>query len=783
MTGLLVLLILFALFLIITINNRTGEHQKSLDQLNQKISSLSDKIELLSKSGSTISKAPEAPTKMIEKPKIAETPKAETPVYFKERIDTPKISSQGPEAPIVDRVTEPVSATPIKKKAAKKDLEKFIGENLINKIGIAVLVLGISFFVKYAIDKNWINESGRVLIGLACGTILIGIAHYIRKSYRSFSSVLIGGGLTVFYFSVAFAFHQYQLIGQQLSFAAMVIITTFAVFLSVIYDRKELAILAAIGGFVTPFLVSTGNENYIALFVYLCILNTGMMALSWFKRWHAINIISLFFTTIIYGGWLVRWFIFKDASLFPYKDAIAFATAFYFIFIAMNILNNLRLGRKFSGFDFMIVLGTNFLYFTSGMLALEMWSEGKYQGAFTAFIGIFNLALTFSFYNKKKIDPNFVSLLLGLSLTFISLAAPIQFRGNHVTMFWAAESVLLLWLFNKTKIQQLRIASMAMICLMLFSLLTTWFNYYLADSDVITIVFNRPFITSVSVIIALYIYYRLNNGEEKANVKMNAIDLKKINLFLVFMVAYVSGILEIYYQFNSRYPDLGIYTIYLELYSFIFVTATFWILRKSDSLPLLKFILTVLSLVLYLVNIQVNYELSKQLIQTGPASLFMGHWLFAGLLGWLSYDMIVFFFKKRNETWNEYLPHLGWLASLSIILLLSVELSQILFWTSYEDPKEWSWLENLYYRAGLSIIWGVCSFVMMWIGMRVGFKTLRIVSLSVFMVTLIKLFFYDIRNVPPGGKIAAFILLGILLLTVSFMYQRLKKMIIDNPTD
>ncbi|MEI8059934.1 MAG: DUF2339 domain-containing protein, partial [Ferruginibacter sp.] len=82
------------------------------------------------------------------------------------------------------------------------DLEKFIGENLFNKIGIAVLVFGIGFFVKFAIDKNWINEYGRVAIGLFCGIILISLAHYLLKSYRSFSSVLAGGGIAVFYFTI-----------------------------------------------------------------------------------------------------------------------------------------------------------------------------------------------------------------------------------------------------------------------------------------------------------------------------------------------------------------------------------------------------------------------------------------------------------------------------------------------------------------------------------------------------------------------------------------------------
>jgi len=205
------------------------------------------------------------------------------------------------------------------------DIEKFIGENLVNKIGIAVLVLGIAFFVKYAIDQEWINKVGRVCIGLFCGIILTGLAHRLRKNYHSFSSVLIGGGLTVFYFTIAFAFHQYQLISQSAAFGSMVIITVFAVLLSVLYNRIELGMLATIGGFITPFLVSTGEGNYVVLFTYLCILNAGLIILAYYKRWRILNFIAFVFTWIIYLLWI---FTQRGGVIFPYRGAFIFAAVF-----------------------------------------------------------------------------------------------------------------------------------------------------------------------------------------------------------------------------------------------------------------------------------------------------------------------------------------------------------------------------------------------------------------------------------------------------------------------
>jgi len=281
------------------------------------------------------------------------------------------------------------------------DLEKFIGENLFNKIGIAVLVFGIGFFVKYAIDKNWINEYGRVAIGFVCGIILIGLAHYLRRNYRSFSSVLAGGGIVVFYFTIALAFRQYNIISQPVAFILMVIVTAFAVMLALVYNRSELAVIAAVGGFLTPFLVSTGQGNYIILFTYLIILNAGLLALSYFKKWPLINVLALFFTIIIYGGWLVDVFLFHTETP-PYNNAFLFATIFYFIFLSMNMLHNISRQKPFKAFDFFILLLINATYFAAGIFILSGLHNGEFKGLFTVAMGIINFVLAFFFFTTQK---------------------------------------------------------------------------------------------------------------------------------------------------------------------------------------------------------------------------------------------------------------------------------------------------------------------------------------------------------------------------------------------
>ena len=180
------------------------------------------------------------------------------------------------------------------------DLEKFIGENLVSKIGIAILVLAIGFFVKFAIDNDWIGPVGRVCIGILCGGILVFLAHKLRNSYKAFSSVLAGGGLAVFYFTITLAYHQFNLFSQTASFVIMVVITIFAVVLSILYDRQELAIIALLGGFAAPFLVSNGSGNYKVLFIYLLILNSGLLVIAYNKAWRLMNLLAFLFFRLFF---------------------------------------------------------------------------------------------------------------------------------------------------------------------------------------------------------------------------------------------------------------------------------------------------------------------------------------------------------------------------------------------------------------------------------------------------------------------------------------------------
>lgn len=388
--------------------------------------------------------------------------------------------------------------TPSVRKQKKVNYEKFIGENLFGKIGILVFVIGVGFFVKYAIDKDWINETLRTVLGFLTGSALLVVAERLQKKYRTFSSLLAGGAFAVFYLTVAIAFHFYHLFPQTVAFIILIVITLFMSILSVLYDRRELAIISLVGGFLAPFIVSSGDGNYMVLFTYISILNLGMFGLSIYKKWGELPVIAFVFTYLVMGLFLLTGYSTGTAIISVHL--FAFATLFYFIFL-LPILSILRIEaiKKNRGL-LLVIITNNFIYLLLGILFLRnMELAFKSEGLLSLFIAIINLVLVIWLRMSKKDYKFLIYAMLGLVLTFVSITIPIQLDGNYITLFWAAEMVLLLWLYVKSKIWIYERATLVLMGLTLISYLMDVSAVILSSSSSDTVFLNSSFATSLFV--------------------------------------------------------------------------------------------------------------------------------------------------------------------------------------------------------------------------------------------------------------------------------------------
>jgi hypothetical protein len=262
---------------------------------------------------------------------------------------------------------------------------------------------------------------------------------------------------------------------------------------------------------------------------------------------------------------------------------------------------------------------------------------------------------------------------------------------------------------------------------------------------------------------------------------INNLATKDILLACGWLLLYASGAFEVSYQFATRYPDIQLKWLYLLLYSIIFLLTLDAVGNRSSIIKKSAYIAVLLAagMLWFLLSAGYTFDIQQELQQHKANEIhFAAHWVSAGLM------IVVFLrlirlvrYKIQSSSINYTI--LTCLISVAAIVFISIELHLVanaifLPGTAPEDVR------RIYIRAGLPIIWSLCSFGMMWLGMNKKYKPLRIISLILFSLTLVKLFLFDIRNIPMAGKIAAFFCLGVILLIVSFMYQRLKKIIIED---
>jgi uncharacterized membrane protein len=659
------------------------------------------------------------------------------------------------------------------------DLEKFIGENLLSKIGIVIFVIGMGFLVKLGIDNNYITEGMRVILGVLIGGALIGLAHRLRKSFMAFSSVLIGGGLSVLYFTIAIAFHEYQILPQAAAFIIMVLITAFGVLLSISYNKKELAILALIGGFGTPFFLSTGEGNVPILFTYILILNIGMLTLVYFKKWNIINYLSFGFTLLLYVGVFttkymdtpdeLRWVMFS------------FLTAIYLIFYGMALIFNIRKHQQFKYAEIGQIFTNTAIYFGFGLSLISDYENGLFNGLFTAFIALINFAFGFILYKRDSIDKNIIYLIIGLVLTFVSLIAPIQLEGNHITLFWAFESVILLWLYTKSKIKLMEIAAMIVNVLLAISLLIDWQQNYFPHQGYIqlSIIINKVFITTIIVLGSLMgsmqIFKKLDPKEHILGLPIHFI--RSILNITFLSTLYLGVLFELNYQFIDAGFPISKSIILLGIYNVTFTSILFnWGQKPNQpnwntsllgiaSIGLVSYITFYLKYVIDARNSMLNniHELDYGF-----------YWHYVLFVGFILLFILVLKTIHSRYTWASQIGRFSlYTFSVISVIVISAEVIHLSIIYQYQPDVLSSNSFKDALKSVIPAVWGISALILMVLGMRFKLKSLRIASLALFLITVIKLFLYDLKG-NSTGKIVSFIALGAILLGVSFLYQKLK---------
>ena len=222
---------------------------------------------------------------------------------------------------------EPVPTGAPAREESPRELETRMGLTWVNRIGVLTLVLGAAFFFKYAVDNQWIGESGRVALGVFAGFAILTLADVMwRRGHRIFAQGITAAGIAILYLSFYATFGFYHLFEQSVAFLLMALTTAMMGTLAVRYNSVAISVLALIGGYLTPVVLSTDEDHPWALFGYILLLNLGALAVARYQKWRVLEYLVLAGTALLYGVWFVGRFN-------PEKCLVA--TVYLFAFYAL----------------------------------------------------------------------------------------------------------------------------------------------------------------------------------------------------------------------------------------------------------------------------------------------------------------------------------------------------------------------------------------------------------------------------------------------------------------
>jgi uncharacterized membrane protein len=407
----------------------------------------------------------------------------------------PSIKARAPVETSAEAPRSPVTPPPQARTIRPEQIESIIGRRWLGWAAVCVILFAAAFFLKYAFDNRWIGELGRVAIGVAVGvSMTMSGFKYHKRNWRIFSQILTAGGVVLLYLSVYAAFGYYHLATQKAAFVYLAILVAEAAGLALLYDAPAIAIMALIGGFLSPILLRSDRDQYRSLFGYIAALDLGALALL--KHWPGLG--SLAFA----GTHLLFWLWYGD-NYHPRKlgAVMVFQTGVFLIFLLAHLGKQL-VRRQTATFEDLGLLVINpFVFFATAYHLLNP-EHHDWMGVFAIGMALLYAGSAKFLLDRAATTRSELLLMIGVALTFVTIAIPIQLRSNWITIAWSFEAVVILWAGIETNAQRLRATAHILFGLALMRLV--FWDTPGESRPMFTPVLNKYFLSSLVVTACLF---------------------------------------------------------------------------------------------------------------------------------------------------------------------------------------------------------------------------------------------------------------------------------------
>lgn len=666
-----------------------------------------------------------------------------------------------PAPPPSSKPPVPVASMPSTPETSRGNPEVWLGGRLASFAGIGLLLVGLALLVGYAVRHAWMGPAARVALGLLGGTALVGLGHAAETRgggrLMVLARVLTGGGTAVFYFSLYAAFGMYALIGPVPASLGLLAAAAATVGLAQVYRSQTVAVIGVIGAFAMPALISDDAGRVVFLLTYIATVNVPVIVLGVRRKWQGLYNTAFGFTAAY------QWLLLSDLTQAQAPWLLGFSILYFLQFAGLGLVK-LRAERALSARQAdvirLILNSLCLLGMTYGVL--HQWGQTLWMGTVFLMLAVLHIGLArFAWRWFPAFVDEVLTLLMG-ALLFASLALPAQLDGAWISVGWGLMGVVVCLLALRAKIPLLQGGALVLgLTGLLRSIGYDWRGYDAAPALFLNARFMAGLVTAFLLGVQGWLHQRAATrppGPDPSSHRWTG-HLSGLAVMVpawAMIGVWLLCMADIFWTIGLSDPWAWL----LSSGTWVAIAAVcgLWGLSQPAIHRFGYLLLALLPLKLMLA-IFIGFSLPGA-YRSADA---FGHGIFVGFIALI---VMLFWLGQRYAGSERSVPLTGW--PLSVWLHMGAVVALILLVT-----QELYRLDHAWTQALITLAWGLSASALAAWGLLRRQIAYRYAGLALFAATTVKVLFMDLQALDGLARIAAFMGVGVLLLWLSFLYQRM----------
>jgi uncharacterized membrane protein len=725
-------------------------------RLRRRVQALQVRLDTLERTGGARAEATPEPSPLVVPTAAPAPPSPEPePAPAPEPVVVPPVPPE-PVAP-----GEPPTAAP-----GLSPLEGRLGGTWLSRLGALILILGLGFFIKHAFENDWIGPAGRVGLGLVVGVALFGLGTRLAaRRYGAPAQGLVAAGLGTLYL-VGYAAHElYELVGPRPAFLFLALVVVVGLRWALAWQARGVALLSTAGGLLAPVLMATGADRGGTLFLYLALLDLGVLAVARRRRWPELGLVAFAGTHGLYWAWLDDWYAPPRLPV-----ALVAAGAFLVIFALMGLAQS----RERPGADgplrrwstgWLLILAAP----TVAFLVLRRLLEDRHAGALALVcLGLAAAYLVAAARLRRgaAADPADSALHAAVGLAFLTAAGAVWLSPLTLSVAWSAQAAVLLVAGHRLAHRPLRAAGLVTLAL---AALRWWLALDTEPLSARILLDDPAWPATVALILTAALGARLyrrraetagwGGWEAGAYPALALLAVATAALFLTHGLDQLRA-----FRAPSAYVQVGITAVWTV------AALPLLALARGDRTRLLLGAVTAL-LAAVAVRTLGDAEGWRSISPALRPPLLNARFLASLLLVVIAalYARVVPEFPHLAPETRQRLTRLA--TAVAALLLLWTLSAEVWLWPLPGPVRPAAKLRG----AGLSILWTLYALALMAVGLRRRRPAWRYGAMLLFGIAVAKVLVVDLSALDAVARILSFIVVGAVLLVASFAYARFSR--------